>query len=294
MNLKILIVEDDDTTAKMFSKVLREAYGAKIYNVADNNSAMEIIRKYKPDLITTDINHLGGSGIELFDKIRRSLIFNSIPVIVVSGNFTSEQELYLYRQGINGIVRKPFNLEKLIVCINKIFHIKENTDVKLLHLGFESKDLDYKDMISIEDKGSRASLAKDVIAMANSGGGTIIIGVKEETPGIFKLIGVPRSSLNLYETTRINNAIKKYIGSVIAVTVKKLLWRGKSYISLKVPSVVGTLAMACCDNEQARLYQGRIYIRTDAARSEEVQDSFEVSRIIERIVDERIRSEKPY
>lgn len=57
---------------------------------------------------------------------------------------------------------------------------------ELIHKGFESKDLDYKGPIMWNEADNRrvcCGIVKDVLAMANTKGGYIIIGVEEKSRG---------------------------------------------------------------------------------------------------------------
>jgi CheY-like chemotaxis protein len=289
MKNKILLVEDDPTLAELLSEILNKTYNVSIKNVTDNVSAFNEIKKGLPDIVISDVYHLGENGVALFKSLRSNPVTSRIPIIMMSGSMTIEQELYFFRKKADGVLRKPFSVAELIECFDRILDVKENPEVKLLNLGIETRDIDYKENIRLYEKHSRSALAKDVISMANSGGGTIILGVKESKPGAFELIGIPKADLNDFETTRVNDALKKYVGSVVYVNVKRIEYKKKHYVFINVLPTEGTIAMACCNDERVGLYQGRIYHRTNAGRSEEVRDSIEVIWITDRIILDRIK-----
>lgn len=287
MSLNILLIEDDHVFQDFITNVLRSSITATVVSVNNNNDAMEYLKTNYTDLIVSDMFHLGiGTGVDLFYKIRNETNTEYIPFIIVSGKARSDKdlELLLYRAGIEGIFPKPFNVEELIMKINRIFHIKTDSDIQLLRLGFETTNLDYKEDIDLSKKDICASVAKDVIAMANVGGGTIILGVAEVEPGKFEWRGVPNERIHSFEPTVVGDVLKKYIGSAIAIKIKRINWEGKTFVIFKVPSCNGNLVLAYCDNESARLYRGRIYVRTNSAQTKEVQDSLELSQIIENII----------
>lgn len=296
MKYSILLVEDDLGTSALIKDILGSSLTADVHFEKDNDSALSYIHAKKPDLIITDIYHCGkgtgieGTGIELFNRVRATSSISTIPIIVLSGQAKEDIELKLYRKGIQGVLRKPFRSDDLINMVSRILDDKANPDVTLLNLGYETIDLDYKKNIDISKKDARASLAKDVIAMANTVGGTIIIGVAEPTPGRFEKIGLTEDELKAFETTKVNNALKKYIGSVISVSVKRLKWRSKYFVVIKVPPCEGTIAMAYCDNELANLYQARIYARDNSAQSVELKDSLQVVNLLEKVVESRLRN----
>ena len=291
MALNILLIEDDHVFQDFMANVLRSSITATVVSVNNNNEAIEYLKTNHTDMIVSDIFHLGiGTGVDLFYKVRNESNTEYIPFIIVSGKARSDKdlELLLYRAGIEGIFPKPFNVEEFISRINRIFRIKTDSDVQLLRLGFETTNLDYKEDIDLSKKDICASIAKDIIAMANVGGGTIVLGVAEVEPGKFEWRGVRDESIRSFEPTVVGNILKKYIGSAITIKIKRINWERKTFVILKVPSCNGNLALAYCDNESARLYRGRIYVRTNSAQTKEVQDSLELSQVIENII--RMRS----
>ena len=52
----------------------------------------------------------------------------------------------------------------------------------------EGAALDFKELLSATDSG-RFELAKDLSAFANSGGGSLLVGVREDPPGTFAVVG---------------------------------------------------------------------------------------------------------
>jgi len=285
----ILIVEDDDTTANLISKIFTAIFKCKVAIVDTNEQALKLIKKEKPILITSDIYHPGGTGIELFRFIRNNKKTENIPFIIISGNVTPEQELKLFRSGIEGVFKKPFTIESLAIKIKKYITPNVETDDFLIDLNMERADLDYKELIDFSMKKNRAALAKDVIAMYNSGGGAIIIGIAETKPGIFTKLGIDNNQIPNYEITKLNDALYPYLKETISISSKTHIKDDKTYIIIKIPSITETLAMSQCDNKEAKLFKGRIYYRTESARCCEARDSYVVTKIIERIVNYKIQ-----
>lgn len=292
MKYEILLVEDDPLTSSFIKDILGSAFTANVQIVEDNDSALRYIYAKRPDLIITDIYHPGkGTGIDLFRDVRSDISISTIPIIILSGQAKEDIELKLYREGVKGVLRKPFRSDDLIAIVARTLEDKADSDVTLLNLGYETIDLDYKEYIDLSKKDARASLAKDIIAMANTVGGTIIIGVAEPAPGRFEKVGLDEDRMKSFEATRVGNAIKKYIGSVISVSVKRVRSRSKSFALIKVPPCDGTIAMACCDNELANLYQGRIYVRDNSAQSIELRDSLQVIKLLDKIIESRLQKQ---
>lgn len=288
----ILCVDDEPVIGRLLSHIiLSEMDEIVVEHVVSNADALAAISIRRPDLIISDIMHQDSNGIELFTGLRTDPKTASIPFIFVSGQIDRDPdlELRLYREGADGVLAKPFTSEELIACVIRTLRVPSSPEIVMLLLGFESRDLDYKEDLDLKSKTGRASIAKDFISMANIGGGTIIVGVRESEPGVFKLVGVSDDRLAFFETTRINDLVRPYIGAAVAVSSRVIPYQSHHFVFIRIPSSGDTLAMPVSSHEGASLFTGRIYGRTDAARTEEVRDSLEVLKMLDRIVAERVR-----
>ena len=80
--------------------------------------------------------------------------------------------------------------------------------VAVIERNYESKALDYKGptIWNSQDRKSCCELVKDVLAIANTDGGFIIIGVEEKDEG-FMLVGLSSDEAGSYESTVLCNFI---------------------------------------------------------------------------------------
>ena len=114
-----------------------------------------------------------------------------------------------------------------------------------------------------------------------------MIGVTEES-SLFKLVGLPKSELHRYETKRINDAVRKYVTSTAYVSTRFVEYQGKFFVFVEIGSAEDTLALSSITHERARLYPGRIYVRTQDGRTAELTDPLELRRLIDRLVESRL------
>ena len=264
MSPNFLIVDDDQGIAEVLKMMLTAAYdGAEVRTALNNNDAFQQMEDFIPSLITTDIHRPGGDGYDFLTKVRNNPMLQHIPVIAASGATKSDEiELRQYRHGFNSVLSKPFTLKQFLATIDQVLHIRSNPDAAMIHAGFESQERDYKELIDLTTKKGKASLAKDVIAFANYGGGTIIIGISEPTPGKFVPIGVSDFLVAAIETTHFNQAIRSFLDPPINTIVRPVQDGSKTFLFIEIPAAKGTLILAGKKNEAAGLYPGRIYTRT--------------------------------
>lgn len=99
----------------------------------------------------------------------------------------------------------------------------------------EHPDFDYKDDINLSgNKKYKAEIAKDVVAIANYGGGLIVAGVPESTTG-YVLKGMPEASLRVFDSTALNDFVKNYCSPPINTTTRKIEIDGNVYGVVVVP-----------------------------------------------------------
>lgn len=117
---QILIVEDDKDTRFLLKKRLR-AHGFTCGTASSVEEAIEILSKFKPDLILLDLMFHGPDGTAFlqYAKGRFGSKAKTPPVIVISGCHEKEIVDYLLDLGASGYIRKPINAETLLSMIQE-------------------------------------------------------------------------------------------------------------------------------------------------------------------------------
>ncbi len=81
---RILIVDDDDDFRALMRKQLKDA-GYVVFDARDAESAFQIARTARPDVITVDLLMPGIDGWGFIEKLREEESLAAIPIVVVSG-----------------------------------------------------------------------------------------------------------------------------------------------------------------------------------------------------------------
>jgi hypothetical protein len=157
----------------------------------------------------------------------------------------------------------------------------------LLFRDYESKGLDYKapSQWNEGDKKACCELVKDILGMANSEGGFIIIGVSE-TPSGFSRDGLTTEQLKTFDTSRINRFVQNYADPPINARLRKLEHQNKTYVIIEVPQFPDTPHI-CQKDFPDVLKRGTLYVRTDNNESAPLLSSSDFRAIIERAVRNR-------
>lgn len=283
--LNVLIVDDEPVFQKVFGAMLTNAWEARTFLAADNTEALPILTRERIDLVMCDYHRPNGTTPDLVKNSRSTPGMSRLPFLVCSGNITEAERLALYDLGYVYVIRKPTSQENILQSARKLVHLPEDRIADIIRLGRESDSVDYKESCDFSTTLGRASLSKDMIAMANTAGGTIVFGVAERG-GTFEVVGLDDSAILQFEPTRFADAVRTYIGDNLRFQLHASVFRGKRVMGLSV-SPSDSLLFPKKEFPDARLFPGRIYARSDAARSEEVRDGEHAMRIIDNIVSRR-------
>jgi two-component system phosphate regulon response regulator PhoB len=101
-----LIVDDEPAILRLVAMVLREL-GFETLTAPDGETASQLLKASKPDLIVTDVRLPGISGIELAKRVKASRRLAKIPVLLMSA--FGEPPAH---EG-DGFIAKPFDLYEL-------------------------------------------------------------------------------------------------------------------------------------------------------------------------------------
>jgi DNA-binding NtrC family response regulator len=112
----ILIVDDEFGVRESLRQLLKPYY--EIYTASDGEAALNIIKERKIHLITLDLNMPKLSGIETLGEIRK--IDGEVPVIIITGYGTLQDEKVALLYGVKAFIPKPFDTNKIVSIIDGI------------------------------------------------------------------------------------------------------------------------------------------------------------------------------
>lgn len=121
-DVSILLAEDDQAIAKMYDKYLTNL-GARVHTAYEGRQVLEILNSEKIDVILLDLGMPGMDGFNTLDAVRKNVLSEKIPVIILSNSTESELgEAYraLSDAGISGMYPKyTLSLNELLPIIYK-------------------------------------------------------------------------------------------------------------------------------------------------------------------------------
>lgn len=123
----IYIVEDDENIREEL-KLLLNTSGYEVCTTIDYKNAADDILSVNPDMVLLDVNLEGISGLTICDRLREK---SDVPIIFVTGNNTSMDELNCIIRGGDDYISKPYQPPILLARIAALLkRTKKSTDKK--------------------------------------------------------------------------------------------------------------------------------------------------------------------
>ncbi len=129
---RVLIIDDDETVRDVLQSFLANK-GFEVTLAVDGQSGIDCIKSSSFDIILTDLIMPGINGIEILKKI--STLNIKTPVLVITAFGTVQTAVEAMKLGAFEYVTKPFNLDEIMIVINKALNVsklqKENIMLKM-------------------------------------------------------------------------------------------------------------------------------------------------------------------
>ena len=116
MSRTVLIVEDNALNLKLLQDIL-EYHGYTVFTTQLGESALELARQYRPDLILMDIQLPDISGMEATQRLKADEQTCTIPVVAVTAFAMSGDEARILASGCDAYVAKPVNVIELLKLV---------------------------------------------------------------------------------------------------------------------------------------------------------------------------------
>ncbi|GGJ82225.1 response regulator [Pilimelia anulata] len=118
--MKILIADDSRVMRQIVTRTLRQAGfdGHELVEAADGTQALDLVTKEHPDLVISDWNMPGLTGIEVLRRARASGA--DMPFGFVTSECTEEMQKQAEDAGARFFIVKPFTAERFDEVLSPI------------------------------------------------------------------------------------------------------------------------------------------------------------------------------
>lgn len=119
---KILVVDDEQSICKLCYECLSNA-GYEVYTTSNPRAVLRKVSRNLFDLVLTDIKMPQINGLKLVRQLKA--ISPDLPVVIMTGYATLETAIQAVKEGASNFVRKPFNLDELILAVKNALERKQ-------------------------------------------------------------------------------------------------------------------------------------------------------------------------
>lgn len=114
----VLLVEDNMINQQVAIELLKMR-GLDIHVASNGLEALELLKHHAVDLILMDMYMPLMNGYETSKRIREDAAYAEVPIIALTANAMQQDHETYYEIGINEILLKPLEAERLNHCLNK-------------------------------------------------------------------------------------------------------------------------------------------------------------------------------
>ena len=131
---KILIADDEPDILEIVQYNLQNE-GYEVATAKNGNEAIELAKRFNPDLIILDIMMPGKNGIEVCNILRMQPAFNDTLIIFLTALSDEVTEVKGLETGADDFITKPVSPKVLISKVNALFRRFNKEDTGVLQIG---------------------------------------------------------------------------------------------------------------------------------------------------------------
>ncbi len=118
----ILLAEDDGRLAELLARLLADEYTVVV--ALDGATALELVQQHQPEMLVTDIDMPGISGLELSRRFREVTKDKLAPIIILSAMIDLGTRIEGLDAGAIDYVTKPFDPQELRARVHAQFRMR--------------------------------------------------------------------------------------------------------------------------------------------------------------------------
>jgi two-component system NtrC family response regulator len=112
-----ILVIDDDASLRRVTEYNLEQAGYRVLTATDGREGLRIFREEHPELVITDLQMPGLSGLEVLEQVK-ALLAETL-VIVMTAYGTIEQAVDAMKKGAHDFLTKPVSRDALLMVVDK-------------------------------------------------------------------------------------------------------------------------------------------------------------------------------
>ena len=137
LDSSIMIVDDEQLNIDVAETYLEDAGFHRFRSTTNSESAIQLIRDHKPDVVLLDIMMPNVSGLDILEIMSGDDELRHVPVIVLTASTDANTRLQSLRFGTSDFLAKPVDPCELLLRLRNVLAAKSHRD----HLARYSEEL---------------------------------------------------------------------------------------------------------------------------------------------------------
>ncbi len=115
---RVIVVEDDHDVAEYTQTILENKLGCTVLTFTDPTKVRDAVVDFAPDVVITDIEMPGMSGLDLIEQLRE--LRPGTPVIVMTAHASIDYAVSALRNQANEFLTKPVSSSELVAHVERL------------------------------------------------------------------------------------------------------------------------------------------------------------------------------
>jgi two-component system phosphate regulon response regulator PhoB len=142
---KILVVDDEKDIVEILGHVFRRE-GWNVVSAYDGKSALDAVRKDRPDLVILDLMLPEIQGLEVLKLLKSAEETRAVPVLLLTAKGEEIDRVLGFEFGADDYVTKPFSAREVVLRVRAVLKrsgsVEEAPETRVLRFGPIELDLD--------------------------------------------------------------------------------------------------------------------------------------------------------
>jgi DNA-binding response OmpR family regulator len=122
--MRTVLVVDDEPRIVQLARDYLEHGGFTVLTAADGRTALETVRRRRPDLVVLDLGLPGLDGLEVTRELRRD---SAIPIVMLTARDDELDKLLGLELGADDYLTKPFSPRELVARVKAVLRRTERS-----------------------------------------------------------------------------------------------------------------------------------------------------------------------
>ena len=122
---KVLVIDDEESDINVIEWIFQAAKFPNIRTVTDSKEAVEVFRRFRPDLVLLDLFMPEPDGFTILKALRQEEPAGDfLPVLVLTGYDNAETRIKAMAAGANDFLGKPVDFTEVMLRVKNLLQTR--------------------------------------------------------------------------------------------------------------------------------------------------------------------------